>query len=93
MVQKKMTLEEALAAYAEAQACIKALEKEKDAAKKIIQAACAESPSGTVVAGEHSATLTECTRNSFDLKAFEADHPRLAPKYTKTTTYEMLKVK
>ena len=93
MVQNKMTLEEALAAYAEAQDCIKALEKEKDAAKKIIQAACAESPSGTIVAGEHSATLTECTRNSFDLKAFEADHPRLAPKYTKTTTYEMLKVK
>lgn len=93
MVKTNMTLAEALAAYAEAQACIKALEKEKDAAKKIIQEACAAEPSGTVVAGEHSATLTICTRKSFDIKAFEVDHPRLAPKYTRETTYDLLRVK
>lgn len=40
----------------------------------------------------HKAVVTTGKRTTFDTKRFAADHPRLAPKYTKTSTYPILKV-
>lgn len=40
----------------------------------------------------HKAVVSTGSRTTFDTKRFAADHPRLAPKYTKTSTYPILKV-
>lgn len=40
----------------------------------------------------HKAVVSEGNRTTFDTKRFKEEHPRLAPKYTKTTTYPILKV-
>lgn len=89
----KATLIACVENYLDIQAQIKVLEKQADDLKKVLRAEAEKAPAGTIVAGEHSITLTECTRNSIDVKEFTAAHPKLAEKYTKTTTYTMLKVK
>ena len=40
----------------------------------------------------HKIKRTEGHRTVFDSKRFAADHPRLAPKYTSASTYDILKV-
>lgn len=40
----------------------------------------------------HKIKRTEGHRTTFDSKRFAADHPRLAPKYTSVSTYDILKV-
>lgn len=89
----KATLVACVEDYLDIQAQIKVLEKQADDLKKALKAEAEKTESGTIVLGAHSITLTECTRNSIDVKEFTADHPKLAERYTKTTTYTMLKVK
>lgn len=40
----------------------------------------------------HKIKRTEGHRTIFDTKRFAAEHPRLAPKYTSVSTYDILKV-
>jgi len=40
----------------------------------------------------HKIKRTEGHRTTFDSKRFAAEHPRLAPKYTSVSTYDILKV-
>lgn len=40
----------------------------------------------------HKIKRTEGHRTAFDSKRFAAEHPRLAPKYTSVSTYDILKV-
>lgn len=89
----KKELESSLAMYLAIKENIRVLEEELEKQKAIITQACHESESGTVVVDDHSATLNVNSRNSVDAKALAADHPKIAAKYTKTTTYEVLRVK
>ena len=46
----------------------------------------------SLTAGVRSIMLTEGHRKTFDRKRFELEHPKLAPKYTSETVYDILKV-
>lgn len=79
--------------YLELQALIKELTKESDAIKDALKEEARNAEAHALIVGEHSVTLKECSRSSINVKEFTAAHPKLAEKYTKTTTYEMLTVK
>lgn len=72
---------------------IEELTKEQDAIKDALKAEASAAESRTIVLGEHSITLSERSRSSINVKEFTAAHPRLAAKFTKTTTYDVLTVK
>ena len=79
--------------YLELQSMIKELTKESDAIKDALKEEARNTEARTLIVGEHSVILKECSRNSINVKEFTAAHPKLAEKFTKTTTYEMLTVK
>lgn len=79
--------------YLELQSMIEELTKESDAIKDALKTEARNTEAHTLIVGEHSVTLKECSRNSINVKEFTAAHPKLAEKFTKTTTYEMLTIK
>lgn len=89
----KKELETSISLYLAIKENIKVLEEELEKQKAIITQACHESLSDTVIVNDHSATLSVTSRNFVDAKTLAADHPKIAAKYTKTTTYEVLRVK
>lgn len=79
--------------YLELQALIKEASKEADALKAELKELANGTEARTYVAGEHSVSITTATRNAVDAKALAAAHPKIAEKFTKTSTYDTVRIK
>lgn len=79
--------------YLELQALIKEASKEADALKAELKELANGTEARTYVAGDHSVSITTATRNTVDTKALAAAHPKIAEKFTKTSTYDTVRIK
>ena len=79
--------------YLELQALIKEASKEADALKAELKEPANGTEARTYVAGDHSVSITTATRNTVDAKALAAAHPKIAEKFTKTSTYDTVRIK
>lgn len=79
--------------YLELQALIKEASKEADALKAELKELASGTEARTYVAGDHSVSITTATRNTVDAKALAAAHPKIAEKFTKTSTYDTVRIK
>lgn len=70
----------------------KIAEEMEESAKVVIAAALGDADTGQVD-GETRVTWRSQSRESFDAKAFEADHPALAAKYRKVTSFRTMRMK
>lgn len=70
----------------------KDIEKAYEAARQELIGIMTECKVSELPTTYHKLVLTEGHRTIFDTKRFAAEHPRLAPKYSKVTTYDILKV-
>lgn len=83
---------EELKRYADIVAALKALEAEKDALRVKIQLAMGDS--NALVAGNFKATVTQCERESFDLKkAKTVLSPEIYEPFLRITSYPRFIVK
>lgn len=89
----KAVLKSNIEMYLNIQAQIKALNEEADSIKAFLKEQAAAAEDRTFTVDEHKVTLTECKRSSVDAKALAEAHPKIAEKFTKVTTYDVLKVK
>lgn len=78
--------------YFELQAQIEELQKKQDEIKAKLRAAAESEEDKKWVEGRFQVSVTNCTRNTFDTKAFAVNHPKLAAKFTKTTEYTQCKI-
>jgi predicted phage-related endonuclease len=68
---------------------IDALVEKRDAIKATLR----EELEGTAEeVGPYKLKVISCSRTGFDAKGFTAEHPRLAKKFTKTSSYEQFKI-
>jgi predicted phage-related endonuclease len=72
---------------------LQALIKEADALKAELKELANGTEARTYVAGDHSVSITTATRNTVDAKALAAAHPKIAEKFTKTSTYDTVRIK
>lgn len=79
--------------YLELQAIIKEVSKEADALKAELKELAEANESRTYVVENHSVSITTATRNTVDAKALAAAHPKIAEKFTKTSTYDTVRIK
>ena len=70
----------------------KDIEKELEARRKELIGILDECKVDELPTTYHKIKRTEGHRTTFDTKRFAEEHPRLAPKYTKVSTYDILKV-
>lgn len=89
----KAVLTEKVKRYLELQAQIKELQTEVDDIKSVLSEEAGKAEAYTLVLGDYSVKLSERTRSSINVKEFTAAHPRLAAKFTKVTSYNVLTVK
>lgn len=89
----KAVLKSNIEMYLNIQAQIKALTEEADSIKAFLKEQTENTEGRVLVVDEHKVTLTECKRSSVDAKALAEAHPKIAEKFTKVTTYDILKVK
>lgn len=89
----KAVLKSNIEMYLSIQAQIKALTEEADSIKAFLKEQTENTEGRVLVVDEHKVTLTECKRSSVDAKALAEAHPKIAEKFTKVTTYDVLKVK
>lgn len=89
----KAVLKSNIEMYLNIQAQIKALTEEADSIKAFLKEQTENTEGRVLVVDEHKVTLTECKRSSVDAKALAEAHPKIAEKFTKVTTYDVLKVK
>lgn len=89
----KAVLKSNIEMYLNIQAQIKALTEEADSIKAFLKEQTENTEDRTLIVDEHKVTLTECKRSSVDAKALAEAHPKIAEKFTKVTTYDVLKVK
>lgn len=89
----KAVLTEKVKTYLALQAQIKELQAQVDDIKSVLSEEAGKAESNTLILGDYSVKLSERTRESINVKDFTAAHPRLAAKFTKTTTYNVLMVK
>ena len=79
--------------YLELQALIKEASKEADALKAELKELAEANESRTYIVENHSVSITTATRNTVDAKALAAAHPKIAEKFTKTSTYDTGRIK
>ena len=72
---------------------LQALIKEADALKAELKELANSTEARTYVAGDHVVSITTATRNTVDAKALAAAHPKIAEKFTKTSTYDIVRIK
>lgn len=89
----KATAREKIEEYLNLQAVIKAATKEADAIKAELKELAEANESRTYVVEDHVVTVTTATRNTVDAKALAAAHPKIAEKFTKTSTYDTVRIK
>lgn len=78
--------------YLKLQALIKQASKEADALKAELKELADGTKSRTYTADAHSVSITTATRKSVDAKALAEAHPKIAAKFTKETTYDMVRI-
>lgn len=80
-------LEITLQSYLELQDQISDLQRQQDELKSILRMAVEQSGKDVLVINGYALRVQNCNRNCFNTVAFEAEHPKLAKKYTRTTGY------
>lgn len=89
----KAVLKSNIEMYLNIQAQIKALNEEADSIKAFLKEQTENTEDRILVVDEHKVTLTTCERSSVDAKALAEAHPKIAEKFTKVTTYDVLRIK
>ena len=87
------TLEEKLARYLELKREVDEKCAEMEDIKAELRAATEKAEDGrTLYVGDHKLLLCPGTRSSIDVKAFAAEHPRLAKKFTRESSYTSFRI-
>lgn len=89
----KKALEETVEQYLNIQAQIKALQTEADALKTVLKKEADAAEARSLIVGTHTVSLKTQSRSSINVKEFTEAHPRLAAKFTKVTSYDVLHVR
>ena len=80
-------------AYLKAKQELDELTKQLDFMKNELKAIVKETGGDEVLTETHKLTLSQQTRTAIDYKAFSEAHPKLAAKFSNTTSYEVFRVK
>lgn len=89
----KRVIEAKITEYLALKEQIKELESTANAIKEALREEACKTDSKTLTAGEHSVNVVECSRQSINVKELTVAHPKIAAKFTKTTTYDTVKIK
>ena len=79
--------------YLNAKRQLDELTKVVDEMKEELKAIVKATGGDEVLTETHKLTLSQQTRTAIDYKAFSAAHPKLAAKFSNTTSYEVFRVK